>query len=699
MIAAPRRRLPPWAPLAGLALSVLLAWANFLFTGKWAALPGALRGWKAPWYGAALAATTILLVLRHRQVGKPASPGRLAMVLLLAAGATAVVLGFLSRLPVSSWSQVPFLDDWTPLYQQAVNGVRLLRRGAVVGWDWSFLGGYPTSTAIAQSFAVLAFLPMQIFGEHAGYHVLHAIFFLSLPVLVWWDLHQDDPRLALIGGGFACLFVAGLYGTLGTSGDTNSLAGLFSAALAMFGSRAARLGRRWGGPVLLLGLTFGLYSHVAFFVYALIFLTLETVYFRDRAAFVRLIAAASIAGVAALPQHWESFWYRSYLIVNNEVYDPTAPVQWAGVARNLYYGVEILALPHRWFNDYRSLVNVWWPAIAIVALLPGRSRAGYYAWAVLLAHALLRLNTAEFGVIFDRIQHMLPILAAPALAGMVLRLAGGRALAIALTAAIGLYVQSDFTPIRHVSSLRDFDAALTDHLAGLDGSLVLLEISPHHDMDSDPDRRSPKPPVNAHFEALLPSVAGQRFYSQMWDGWAWNIYRGQMVAAGTFRGQAIEKTPRPEFETEMRKWGVKHLLVWTDAAKDYFSGSDRFVTRWQSGRWVELELRDADPRSVVTVGGAGSLRTLDFLGGDVVLDHVTAADPVVVRTNYYPAWRARTDDGPVPLVSSGGQLAFRAPASGSYVVHLQYPTRRWLSILALVAFLIGAVVLTRVPRA
>jgi hypothetical protein len=59
-------------PLAGLALSLALAWANFLTTAKWAALPGALHGARKPWYAAALIVATILTALTWRRVGRPA---------------------------------------------------------------------------------------------------------------------------------------------------------------------------------------------------------------------------------------------------------------------------------------------------------------------------------------------------------------------------------------------------------------------------------------------------------------------------------------------------------------------------------------------------------------------------------------------------------------------------------------------------
>ncbi len=114
--------------------------------------------------------------------------------------------------------------------------------------------------------------------------------------------------------------------------------------------------------------------------------------------------------------------------------------------RSVYYNTEILVLPQRWFNDYRSLANVWLPVLVVSALLPARTRTSFYAWTAVVTQLLLRVNTPEAGAMFDRIQHMLPLLTAPALAGFVLRLRGSRALATALLAVLGLYVQTVFIP-------------------------------------------------------------------------------------------------------------------------------------------------------------------------------------------------------------------------------------------------------------
>ena len=687
-------KLPRGAPAAALAVSLAFSWVNFFGTTRWADQPGSLHGAKEIWYAAALAAATLIAIVYRREIGRPVDPGPMAPRIFLLAGLGLLVACLQIRLPLAVWGQIPFEDDWTPLFKAAANGVALMKRGVVMGWNWSFLGGYPASADVAQSFAGHAFIPMALFGDRVGFHVLHAIWIFAVPFFVWWDLRLEDRRLGLVSAALACCTTASLSVGLGKSGDVNSLAGAFSTALALFGSRAARAGRWWGGPMIALGLTAALYSHIGFFVYALLFLALETVYYRDWRIAGRTAVAAAAAIVASLPVHWESLRYPAYVSLNNVVYAPGAPVDWSVFWRTLYYNVEILALPHRWFNDYRSLVNVWSPIVLIVALFPGRSRAGFYAWATLLTHGLLRLNTGEFGAGFDRIMHVLPMLAAPALAAFLLRAAGTRLLAAALAIVMALFVAVSFKPVPHVRSVREFNPALIDRLAALDGNLVLVEISPHRDMDSDPVRRTPKSAWNVHFESLLPDVAGQRFYSQMWDGWTWGIWRGQVVGAGTWAGRALSETPPADFTGEMRRWGVKHLLVWTDASRSYLAAGP-YVERWRDGVWSEFELLDADVRSAAAVHGTARLTHLDPLGADVELDGVVAGEPIVVRTNYYPAWEARAGDQPVALFSEKGQLAFAAPSSGSYVVRLDYPKRRALSLIALMTLAIGMAVLAR----
>ena len=298
---------------AALVLSLILAWANFLTTARWANQPGALHGWRKPWYTFALLVLTWLVAYNWRRIGTPVKLGRFSTLAIALAGLGVLLFSLFSRLPLSTWDQIPFKDDWTPLYQQAVNGIALLKRGAVVGWNWGLLGGYPSTTDIAQNFGTVGFIPMTLFGSEVGYHVLHAVLFCAVPAFVWWDLRTEERERRIVATGLAGFFAAAYFGPLGDSGDTNSLVGVFCAGLAVVGGHGARLGSRWGGPVMLLGLTLALYTHTAFFVYGGIFITIEAVYYRDWRALLRLAFAAAIALVAALPMHYESLRHQEFV--------------------------------------------------------------------------------------------------------------------------------------------------------------------------------------------------------------------------------------------------------------------------------------------------------------------------------------------------------------------------------------------------
>src|SRR5687768_14601781 len=103
-----------------LLLSLLLAWLNLLLTGRWSEVPGALHGWRWPYYALALAALTALTLANRRAVGRSVAPPRMFAYLFLVAGAGVFAAAMFSRLPPSTWTQIPFKDDWAHFLQEAI---------------------------------------------------------------------------------------------------------------------------------------------------------------------------------------------------------------------------------------------------------------------------------------------------------------------------------------------------------------------------------------------------------------------------------------------------------------------------------------------------------------------------------------------------------------------------------------------------
>lgn len=678
---------------AALAVSLLVAWINFLATTKWAALPGALNGPKRPWYFAALAAATILTFVTRPK----AEPFEIPGIRLLIGGAW-LLLGavFLAAFPPSTWWLVPIHDDWAPRFQSTLDGLRLLERGAVVGWNWGLLGGYQTSADLTQNLTVIAALPMWLLGDRLGFHLLHLVLVAAIPLLVYLDARAEAPApVARLTAFFALICAIGLFGTIFPSGDTNAIAGLFSMMVALTGSRLCRSGRRWGAGLLVTGLVLAVHSHAAFFMYTGLFLLVEALFYRDWRMGLRVVLAGITAAVVALPQNVELLLYRDYFITNNIIY-AKGPIDWAGVARKIFYNTELLVHPHRWFNDYLSLTLVFLAVLVWLALQPGRSRGRLYAIFAVLTIALLRLDVPEAGYLMTRQMHVMVAVAPLALAWFVIQHSGDRWLAIALTAVIGLYVQTGFFAVQHVDRIEGFDAALAQRVRSLDGAMILLENSPHRDLDADPNRRTERTPFSSHFEMLLTEATGRRLYGQGWDCWHWTPFRGQVVAAGSFRGRAIDLTPIGDFVEEMHHWGVRHLLVWSSRTRQYLDAApDAFAFREQFGLWRRYELVDHDARSVVVAGGSGTLEPVDPLTGRIHLSSVKAGEPVVVRMNYFPAWTATSAGRAVELLATDGQLSFIAPADGDYVVDLEYPRRRGLILVACMVFVLGILLAAR----
>lgn len=249
-----------------------------------------------------------------------------------------------------------------------------------------------------------------------------------------------------------------------------------------------------------------------------------------------------------------------------------------------------------------------------------------------------------------------PMAAAPVLGALMARRGRFRTIAIGVTlvAAIALAPRTSFQPVPHVRSARDLDSTLVDRVARLDDELVMVEGT-----------FAAGPPFPAHLEALLPAATGKRLYAGMWE----------------------RRPPMPYRDPDLQRWRIRHLLVWSDAAKHYLDASAPFQLRDEHGVWDHYEyVRPVDP-------AAGTFVRRDPLGAVFRVAGAHRGDVVSIRTNYHPAWRAHAQGQPVPLFDADGQLAFASPRDGDYDVALDYPRRLWLIPSAVAALILGGLVI------
>jgi hypothetical protein len=679
---------------AALLCSLGLLWSNFLLTSRWADVAGSLNGPKRPFVALALVVATAAVLMARRRPGspQPSLPASPALPRLAAAsGIAALIFTFFSWFPVNTWHAIPFLDDWPIRFHAALDMMRMLDAGSLTGWEWRFLGGYHSSSDATQGLGTLTYLPMKLFGPALGFHLAHVALFAAVPAVVWWDLRQDparDARVTSMAVGFAALFACGYGYTLVRSGDTNSLGGVVMAMVAIAGAHAARLGRPSGATVLVTGAALTAYAHPGFFVYCALYLGLDAVLARDRGSIVRTAIAIVTGLVASLPLTWESWRYPALFRFNNVVYtDP--PFVLGDVLRSLYYSVELLWQPGRWFNDYTGLALVFVPVVLAVAWRD-RSRVRFYAWSALLTLLIMRFVNVHTGYAFLRPMHLLPVAMAVVLSAVTMRYSLNNMVRWSLVGVVALYVQVWAQPVPHVTSIRDFDRELVDRVQAAPGALVLVENNPHRNMNADPGGSTERSRFGTHFEPMLADATGRRLFSGGYsDGWQWNPWKGRVLAGGTFMGRSIDSTPIDDFVEELRRWGVVDLFVWSETSNRYLARDPRFTVHWRNNAWTGYRLAGADPREVETATGSAELLARTPFGATVALRGVRSGTPVVVRTNPHPAWSAEVGGRAVPLGETHGQLSFDAPCDGDCDVSLEYPRRLWLWPLAALALMIG----------
>lgn len=676
------------------AASVVLFWCQFLLTARWADVDGALHGAKRPWYVLALIATSIAL-LTWRRAGRPVA-GRDTLLAGLAGLAT-IAVGVWIWFPPTVWSAIPYLDNWATRFQSSIDAIELLKQGSATGWNWYFLGGYPLATDITQHLGLLSYLPVSIFGPAIGFHLLHVVLLFAIPLLVLADLRLSGERGgAWLAMGLVCATVAGLSYPLFRSGDTNSLAGVCLTMAVVVSSHAARLGRRWGGPLLVVSLAALAWSHVGFLIYAVLLVGLDLVLARAWRSIGLVALGVVTALVASLPLTWELWRYPSLFLANNVRFDPDAPIVWSALARQMFYNLELSWLPGRWPNDYVGLSRVLLPVLVWAAIACRRQRMGFYAAGALAMMGLLLFNAAEFGYVFQRPVHLLSVLTPVALAGALLE--GGaapwrRAIVVVF---LFVYIQAWWRPVPHIDGLHEVEPIVAANVAQSRGALVLVENTFHRDMDRSPERRSEPTPIPVHLERMLSLATGKRFYAGMWDGMQWVPYRERLLSGGTFHGAPIAETPYGAFFEEMRRWGVEDLVVWSEGARRYLDAAPGVVPTWSDGPWHAYRIENADVRSVATTTGSGALDELTPFGAVVRLDGGVAGEPVIVRTSFHPSWSAEVDGEPVPLVDRNGQLSFTAPRDGSVTVRLVFPKRTGLLWLAAIVTILAAALAGRV---
>lgn len=633
----------------------------------------------------------------------------LPLVLFLA------ILSFLVKFPPAQFDSLIFFDDYPTIYTVTLKGWEILKQGGIFGWDSRLMGGYHTVSDVSHNeiFFLLPFLP---FGPRIGFHLMIMFFYILFPFLLYWyaKLEFGEERLAILALWIGLFTVFGFFDNLLYWGMVNSFIGLNFMLLNLALFALMRQRKPYASFFLILSLSLTLYAAVGFFAYSLLLLAIDFLFHAaikrrfewemiGRLAFV-MIATFLITLTFTYP----FLRFPDYFIQSDEIY---APVHY-GVREILDQSAKALsrfANSRLWLLGqpvrYQGVFIVSIPILLSLAWSHWHGRAEAHrahsttgnasraalksaaSAAVIMVISLLVSPSVDMFV--SRIRFVLPVVLALAYAAWLneekqLHPAPFFIVLTILTATLPSRLSKS---IPHEQSLRAYNSPLIDQIEALDSDLLLLESMGGYDLATEGAGSTQTPEEHVHLESYFPLETSKNYLANNQEGYHHSIYRRNFITSGAFRGRLLTDWPAEEIKEFLSSWGIRHLVLWSDIAKDYFGSDADFRQLWTDGFWSIYEYADAIPGDVVAEKGGGEIIVKSYFEQRVELNDVRNGDLITLRMNYFPAWRAYYGDRELALQDNRGFMAFLAPDDGSYSVELRYPRYTSLSILALVVIL------------
>ena len=617
---------------------------------------------------------------------------------------------FFVKFPPADFDSLVFFDDYPTIYTVTVKGWEMLKQGGIFGWDQRLMGGYCTVHDVSHNeiFFMLPFLP---FGSRVAFHLMILFFYLLFPLLLYWYARLEfaqggarGERAATLALWIGFFVVFGYFDNLLYWGMVNSFIGLNFMLLDLTLFAYLRQGRRYAGLALILSLSATLYAATGFFVYALLLLGLDFLWHFQWKLVPRLAFVMVAAFLVTLTFTYQFLRFPDYFVQSDEIYRPVAYSVGEIIAQSVA-ALPRVTDPRFWLLGrpvrYQGMVIVSLPILAVLGWAGLRAAKGSMSRtelkAVLATLAVMLATLAvspSLDMFISRIRFVLPVTLALVYAAWQFqeeRLHPAPLLLI-LTILMATLPSRLLEPITHVRSLSDYNAPLMAQIESLDSDLLILESMGGYNLATEGEGITEYLQNPTHMESYFPFETTKSYLSNNQEGYHHSIYRRNFITSGAFRGKLLDDWPMGEIKAFLNKWGVRHLVLWSQISQDYLGSDADFRQLWSDGEWAIYEYAKAAPGQVVMSSGAGRIHVVGYFEQQVQLGGARAGDLVKLRMNYFPAWRAYDEQGQeVALQEDDEQMAFFAPRDGSYTVTLRYPRYIELTILALATLLVAGV--------
>ncbi len=618
---------------------------------------------------------------------------------------------FQLRFPFSTFNRFLFSHDF-PMFQYTVHlDSNVLKQGWLYGWESAFSGGYPTFLNLRSlliPYAPFAFLPPAL-----GFHVMILTTYLAVPFLCHWLAKEisADRDVAVLSGWAGVALMTTYHWHILFWGMMPTFTSIPFLILAVGFFVRAMKGSKWGvflsalfwAPVAYIHLGHFAHAGIVLFILAFLYTWRE----RSAGAAKTLGKVTVITLLFASPYLIEFLRFHSHVLLTN--YFSYPPEDLLGVVRKLLTNVSLFVPTLMWHwsrafqaaalpdTGYFAFFTIFSLAVAYLVFSGNGAyrRTGLLYAGVILVSALSFVP--KFQLSFQRMLYMVPPIMALAL-GCWCAEAKKRGLLTPFYVLILLlifYTRPFFGHDKAIPTLEkrgDFDPSVVEEVKHLDGNYILFEntasLCPY--VDRLHEFQGVEEKWDVHAPGFLRLATRKRFFAH--PGYNPHPYydlRDTYIATGTYMGHDLADYEPDMFKRLFVKWGIEYLVLWSRPAKAYFGQDPDYEKVLDGARYTIYRFRRADPRAVVTEGGGGYVRYPGNFTAEVTLKGVPDGSRVIIRTNYFPQWRATCDGREVTLFNQNGQTAFDAPQSNC-AVQMHFPKHTGYFLIPLVAFLVGA---------
>lgn len=647
---------------------------------------------------------TLIMFIISR-IGLSNSKISLSIVILLSAGLFLYKYG-----GVKYFNSFVFRDDFPFIYWVTEQGINMLWQGGVFGWNSTFFGGYYNLVDTTANLAFFVFPFSSIFGLKTGLNIFYFLIFISFPPIFYIYSRTLTNNIRM---NVACLYMS--FFVLCTFflntliwGNIEVFLGIELLVINLTLCELFLKRKKMSGFLLVASLTFTLFAHAAFFLYSLLIIFIRIALERNMKNLIRYTYVLIFISLSTLPFTYPLVKYSHYFFVDANTYVPFSErfalfnvleVFKNGISQSFkqhffnWADIPILVL----CKSYVTIFSVISPLFLYLCLFQKSNFKKSVSSLIISSLIIVAFKGLQTNII-NRIDFVFPVLIILGL-GYFFALYYNKIVPILVLSFVVVYCflfppQYIFTKIDTISSMHEYNAALIGEIKKLTGNLIIFEQrgSWNHLEGYPKNEVSEKPIYDIHFEALIARETKKTFFSGFGEGPSIHVDKYNTVISGTYKGKKVSSYNIEFFNELFRKWGIEYLVLWTNESKKYFSKYENLYEKiWSRDEWDIYRYKSAKPESVTVRQGYGLVDHQDFYKKILYLNNMKKGEKVLLKSNYFPAWRMYFYDKEIHLEEKDRQVSFCAPEDGTYAVRMVFSKNVLSSILGILSLFLSFV--------